>query len=316
MPLNLKSVNDFTSKSPTVFIIVQILLGILIGYLIYLLALIAIRADRLVIDQKYDLNGKRSVPIVDGYAETSSLHGKFFNTQQTFMQNYLPIKPSVNLKGGAQFTYSLWLHVDNPDEAKNKCIFLKGDASKYDFKVTDKVVGYPKENRERIVYCPMLCFGDQPMEFVVSFNTFNKMNEELKVTRVSNDNPNMRQNLMSLFTGKWVMITIVFEDNIPINDFENGVIVKFYVNDTLYQVGKYSGGLKQNNGDLYLFPNDYPVPNCKVSNLIYYNYALTPIEIKNIADRGPSKKLANPPTFSFVSSSSLSDYNRLDIYNL
>lgn len=316
MGFNLKSVQDVSSKNPKMFIIIQILLGILIGYLIYVLSLIAIRADRLVIDEKYDLNGKKSVQIIDGYAETSSLHGKHFNTQSTYLSNYLPIRPSVNLKGGAQFTYSLWLNVENPEEAKNKCIFLKGDANKYDFKVIDNVVGYPKETKDRIVYCPMLSFGDEPMEFVVSFNTFNKMNEELKVTRITNDNSNMRQNLLSLFTGKWVLITIVFEDNIPINDFENGVVLKFYINDTLYHVGKFSGGLKQNNGDLYLFPNDYPVPNCKVSNFTYFNYALTPIEIRGIADRGPSTKLANPPTFSFISPSMMSDYNRLDIYNI
>jgi hypothetical protein len=299
------------------FKLLQIVLGVLLVYVIYLVALVAVKADSLGINSKLDLNKKQKVAIIDGYAESSqfSYENGVFNTSVPSAFDYLPVRPSVNLRGGAQFTYSLWLNLGSSDYARdiqNKCIFLKGDAQKYNYSVkTD--LGNLSTN-ERISFCPMMCFGANEMEFSIYFNTFHNLRETFDVRKLESTNSAIRHNLMNLYSKKWLLITVVFEDNAPINDFENGILVKFYINDVLYQSASYASALRQNNGQLHMFP-DGPVSNCKISNFAYYNYAVTDAEIKKVADEGPSNKPTEAVTKSFISQSWLSDYNRLDIYN-
>jgi hypothetical protein len=110
------------------------------------------------------------------------------------------------------------------------------------------------------------------------------------------------------------LITIVFEDNIPINDFENGLSVKFYINEQLYNSATYPTMLKQNNGDLYLFPEG-SLNKTMFSIMQYFNYALGTKEIQASYRQGPSSRSTSSVTTSFISPMMLSDKNHLDIYN-
>lgn len=318
MAMNLGNMKNMLSQKRNSFsnIIIQIVAGVIIVYAIYLISLVAVKADKLGIDSKFDTNKKQKVVIIDGYADSSVYAGNFgtINTAVPTLYNYVPVRPSVNLKGGAQFTYSIWLYVRSSGENyANKCIFLKGDKRKYDYTLQD-TKGQIKNINDRIAFCPMFCFGNNPMEFKVYFNTIHKIKEMMEVRKLSADNTVFRRNLLNLFNDKWVMITITFEDNIPINDFENGLMVKFYVNDTLYQTNRYNSTLKQNNGSLYMFP-DGTIDSCRLSNFVYYNYAASDKEIRDMANFGPSTKPVEMVTKSFISPMMLSDYNRLDIYN-
>lgn len=316
----LEKMQDNSGNTKVLWIIVQVALGVLLVYVIYLLALLAIRADKLGIDEKKDITKKRMVTIIDGYSD-SSLHagelGKI-NTTVEAKPDFVPIRPSVNLRGGSQFSYSLWLSLSSTDYVKddiqNKCIFLKGDDQKYNFEILTNKITDKMGTEDRITFCPMLCFGAHEMEFFVYFNTLHNMKETFEVRKYDSENSATRHNLLNLYSKKWIMITIVFEDNIPINDFENGILVKFYINDLLYQTGRFASALRQNNGLLYLFP-DGPIPNCRFADFVYYNYAVTEDEIKKKSDMGPSTKPSIPPNTGIVPSSWISDYNRLDIYN-
>lgn len=298
-------------------IVVQMFLGLIILYVIYLLALLAIKADELYIDDKFNINKKGKVLILDGYADSSqfSMEQGFINTSAMQMTNYVPINPSVNLRGGAQFTYTMWLYLGTTSEdTANKCIFLKGDKERYPYTIKNNKTGQMKEVNDRISFCPMLATGPNLMDFDMHFNTLTKIKESFEIRRLESSNSSLRHNLLSLFSDKWVMLTFTFEDNIPINDFENGIVVKFWVNDTLYQTGYFNGALKQNNGNLYLFP-DGAIPTCRLCNFAYFNYCATLNEMQELYIKGPTNKPAVPITKSFISPSFISDYNRLDIYN-
>ena len=120
-------------------------------------------------------------------------------------------------------------------------------------------------------------------------------------------------------------MTIVFEDNIPINDFENGILVRVYLNDTLYQIEKIASTLRQNRGDLELFP-DGAIHNCKIANMKYYNYALSDAEIKNDTSSRPdiektasstTKKNDQHQSFDTVAKNHLDVYNRwIEMWNV
>lgn len=304
-----------------IHIIAQVSIGVVATYLVYLGALAVMNVDKLVQDEKAEVANKRRVPIIDGFIDASTT-GVRFNTSTPLAKNYLPIRPSVNMKGGAQFTYSFWLFVDADASVANKTIFLKGDSKYYKFMVTDnanKKLG-PKLRNDQMVFCPKVAFGADANSFEVHFNTFDKYNEVLTIDRIKSGDTVYRNNLISTLVKTWFMVTIVFEDNAPLNDFESGIMVKFYVNDVIYKTGSYKSGLKQNNGDLVLFPNSDPITNTKVSNFKYFNYALSSQEISKLVASGPnlnstSATITGSGSSSLQSPVTLSDYNTLDIFN-
>lgn len=301
-------------------IVLQVCVGLVATYILYVIALAVMRVDKLTIDERNDVVKKRSVSVVDGFIDASTPSIRF-NTTLPMANNYMPIRPSVNIKGGAQFTYSFWMYVD-PSASSSiayKTIFLKGDPSSYHFSVRDRTTTQEQtyERHEPMVFCPLLRFGKNEKTFELCFNTLNKYDEVMRVSVMKSDNSLYRNNLISTLTSTWFMITVTFEDNVPINDFENGIQVKFYINDVMYQVAKYRSALKQNNGDLCLFPNDVPMTGVKVSNMKYFNYVIPESDIRNLALAGANTTASKVYMTSMSNKPPvLSDYNKLDIYNV
>lgn len=283
----------------TTSIIIQIVAGIVFTYIIYVISLFTVRADKLSVQTVHVTSGKQEVPIVRGVLSTSEVSSgsadNKWNTTVPFLFNYLPITPSTNNRGGAQFSYAFWLYVGNPQDALGKALFLKGDAHRYVYEVRERhfdhlrgeeVLGNAQRLRERAIFCPLFSFGSDNLEFDVSFNTLHNMNQTMKIKRIRSENTLQRHNLHGLFPKSWFHITVVFEDNVPINDFEQGLLVRFYINSTMYQMEKYNTTLKQNRGNFVLFP-DGPIKDTKISNLSYFNYALTEDEIRNRISHKP-----------------------------
>ena len=277
--------------------LIQFVVGLVVVFIINFFSLLAMRADKLFIDEKYDYTMKRKTVVVTGIL--SPTISQSFNTTSIFAKQYMPINPSVNVKGGAQFTYMFWLKILDANAVSNQVLFMKGDPTVYTYTQNLSRAGDTQTTQvtDLAVFCPMFKFGSNPNEYVIQFNTFNNMNEQLFVQQIQSANNVMRQNLISIVgVNNWVMITLIFEDNIPINDFENGLAVKFYVNDLLYQSGTYPTAMKQNKGDLVLFPkigNKQPISGCQISNFIYYNYAVGDNEIIIQYTRGPNMSMSS-----------------------
>jgi hypothetical protein len=307
------------AKRDYVSIIIQVAVGIIVSYLIYLVALHIMSVDKLVIDEKYDLAKKKTVMIMDGSIDASSKNIRF-NTTMPVSNNYLPIRPSVNIKGGAQFTYSFWLFKDSGADCADKILFIKGDDRRYNFSIQDNLntkVPIIEKMNEHMVFCPMVKFGADPSTFEVKFNTLDRYDEVMKIEKLQSSDSVYRNNLLSTLENAWCMITVSFEDNILISDFENGILCKFYVNDILYKVGRFASALKQNQGDMILFPNTTPISNVKLSNLTYYNYVLSEKEIQAKVQKGPSIVSSSASVTSLSKKPPvLSDYNKLDVYNM
>lgn len=312
-------------NSPT-GIIIQVIVGIVITYIIYIIGLFVTRSSTIVEFKSVVPKEKTEVVIIDGVLNSSEVAKKsvenVFNTTIPFMRNYIPIVPSLNTQGGAQFSYSFWIFVGNPIKAakERKAIFLKGDKKRYRYLQTTHngtLTGTSRRTYDRTIFCPMVSFGSENLDFEIKFNTFHNMNETIHVQRIENENSLVRNNLQSLFSKTWFKMTMVFEDNVPINDFEKGIMVRIYLNDTLYQMERIQSTLRQNRGDLYIFPDD-AIPNCKIADFKYYNYALTDDEVRRTTTRTPNiekngsttdAKSAEEHAFDTVAR------NHLDIYN-
>lgn len=329
---------------------VQIIVGIVVAIFIYFLSLWILGREVLV-SQASGTTSKQRVLILDGYAESTVVAGTQWSTVNPNSQNYVMLDRSYNRKGGAQFSYSIWVQIRDTSSINGQTLFMRGDPSLYNWtkKVGDTAA---TSATDVLIKSPRVRFGSSFDEgLVVEFNT---IQDPQGGSIVIKPNPNpipvagqspaslttfdetMRQNIWNLTRDRWAMLTFTFEDGVAINEFENGIIFRFYLNDVLYKTQGVQGALRQNVGDVYLLPaiNNDPgiqnnpnqkgytvgqgpgaIANTTIGNLSYFNYALGLAEVSALFRQGPPK---NPATFGVGPVGEplfLSMYNKLDVYN-
>jgi hypothetical protein len=109
---------------------------------------------------------------------------------------------------------------------------------------------------------PGLYISPNTNELIVVMNTFNVINEQVKI-------PNFPMN-------KWVHV-VIRDTNNALDVYINGALAKRHILTSVP---------KQNHGDVYVSSNGGFAGN--LSDLRYYNYALQPGQIATIANKGPN----------------------------
>lgn len=303
--------------------VLQLVGGIVIVIGLYYGSLFVLHQDKLVKDMEVDVRKPQRIMIVDGFIETPLIADVQFNTLDPRAASYLSLPRSYNRQGGAQFTYQFWMFVNDtlPATVANKMIMMRGDTKSYRW--SDKS-GHVYN--DIAIACPSISFGDTFDQIKIGFNTLDVIGN----TYVTNSDAIANgmdgvsnRNLLKLTSKRWVLYTVVFEDNTPINEFEDGIKLRLFVNDVLYDYATYAGQtLRQNNGPLVLFPktakNDSGgIKQAKIGNLAYYNYAQDASDVKQVYDQGPPSVRANIQGTNDTVGQPLylSEYNKLDIYN-
>jgi hypothetical protein len=318
--------------NPALFIFLQVLVALIVVLILYMITLVVINTDALVIDADDRVKQNEETKIITGFANVSKLAGRSYNTINPFADNFKKIAKSLNDRGGAQFTYQFWMKVEDTDPLnyKDLIILMKGDNRKFNRSLYNpgnkqKTSG-DDFSGEYTIGCPIIKFGDSYKQMVVEFNTNNNPKASMIVNADGSLNPLFKRNILSLSPANWYMITFVFEDNFSFaSGSENGIKVTLYINDFAYQVASAStdpllrnNTLKQNDGNLFLFPNVSQAKDfMKIGNINYYNYAMSHSDVENSFAKGP-------PKFEFVESDPtnsskpafLTAYNSLDIYNM
>jgi hypothetical protein len=191
-----------------------------------------------------------------------------------------------------------------------------GDKTKYQYNITKGT--NTTVNNNYLIMCPFFGFGNNIYEFKVRFNTSHKVDEELYIENSASSNDAYRKNIMSILRNNWIMFTVIFEDNMPINDFENGIRVQVYLNDIMFKTGYFQGMLKQNMGKLSFFP-DGSLPGVKLSTMKYFNYALNSEDVKSLYKDLPSNSKPAALVKNAMNNTmavDLSTKNLLDLYNI
>jgi hypothetical protein len=330
--------------------ILQAVIAIVIVLFVLILARWAMNNDIQTLGNKYDEQAKTKVAIINGQVSNTQ-PARSYNTRYTSAGRgtFLPIKPSINRKGGAQFTYSFWLNLEDPaallqwmskkrtsmittDVAASGTytLFLHGDRMYHEY-VRDTATTYG-----RIAVCPAVYLNEN-MDLIIEFNTSKQLKERVTIESKHDYNTLKRHNLTSLQPNKWTMYTIMISDNMPASDFEDGIQVRTYVNETFYNVYKSPNAtLMTNQGLFWVFP-DQPTQNesgslktlsfgsqqlealassaLRMSDLTYYNYVLSDADIAKRVKNGPNLNLHIDETKN-NDILSASAYNKLDIYNL
>lgn len=175
-----------------------------------------------------------------------------------------PILRSNNEREGMEFTWSVWLFVDDFSYKENeyKHVFHKGNDN-----INSEGINYPN-NGPGVYLMPRISNNAGDMAGLkIIMNTFNKINEEVIIT-------NMPLN-------KWVNVIIrVTKQN----------QMDVYISGTLTKRHMLSGVPKQNYGDVYVSMNGGFSGN--TADLRYFENALGTNKIKSIVDKGPNTKYA------------------------
>lgn len=164
---------------------------------------------------------------------------------------------SVNQAGGIEFTWSVWILIDDLQymAGKYKHIFHKGNDD-----IAENGLNFPNNG-------PGLYIAPNTNALVVIMNTFNVINEEIIISDIP--------------LNKWINVIIRCKDT-TLDVYINGIVTKSV---------KLMGVPKQNYGDVYIaMDNGF---SGYISNLAYYNYSTSMTTIREIMQKGPNTNVVS-----------------------
>lgn len=198
--------------------------------------------------------------LIDGMVDAKQL---IVIPQDPDTSGSVTISRSVNATEGIEFTWSVWIFIDDLtyNTGKYRCVFYKGnDFAQNQDTSTDQPQGLNFPNNAPGVY-----LTPHANNLVVIMNTFNVINEEIIVDDIP--------------LNKWVNIIIRCQNN----------TLDIYINGSIIKSHSLHGVPKQNYGDVYVAPNGGF--SGYISNLWYYDYALGTSEISKLSSKGPNTKM-------------------------
>lgn len=328
-----------SSERTTLETAIQVTVGVAIVALIYLLSLWVMQRDRVLDHEVSEMRPTElAVDVLRGYGSAERLSSLRWSTANQNAGSFLPLLPSYNRRGGVQFTYSFWVKVDTRGggaELANQVLLLRGDKRNFRWRritgaapVADGGTGGGETAEDFgpavLVKCPLIRFGESFDELVVEYNTLHDPSSSFKVSSSPLPGPGERRNALSLMQGRWAMLTFAFEDNVGISSFEDGLMVRFYLNDALYHTHRQPGALRRNQGDFFLAPTFHAGNHAATAasggltmgDVRFFNYAVAPKDVERLFSRGqPLKEARELQQRGDADPLYLSEYNRLDIYN-
>jgi len=188
--------------------------------------------------------------------------------QDPRLKNSQPIYRSANQQDGIEFTYSVWLMIDDiKDNGQYKHIFHKGNDG-FSMGRTPDGMNFPNN-------APGLYLGKDPHDLnslVVVMNTYDPNDSTSQTTIME------KVIVQDIPLNKWFHVAIRLE----------GKQLDTYVNGMIVNRTELRGVPKQNYGDVYVSVNGGF--DGEMSNLFYNDYALSVNEINRMVSSGPNLK--------------------------
>jgi hypothetical protein len=177
---------------------------------------------------------------------------------------------SNNQNDGIEFTWSIWIFINNPTilmDGNYKHIFSKGNSESYE-SGSIFINGIPLNN------APGLYIGS-------STDSKSVTTQNLLLVMNTYNNPMETIEINSIPINKWVNVVIRCQNT----------VIDIYINGIITQSSQLSGVPKQNYGDVYTSLNGGF--SGYISNLWYYNYALSSSDIMGLSQKGPNMKMVS-----------------------
>jgi hypothetical protein len=176
--------------------------------------------------------------------------------QDPTVDGAIPVLRSVNDITGIEFTWSVWIYIDDFQYKQNeyKHVFHKGNDN---INLSEAPLGLNFPNN-----APGLYITPKTNDLLVLMNTFDNIKEEVVVEDIP--------------LNKWVNVIIRASAQNQLDVYINGALVKRHI---------LSGVPKQNYGDVYASMNGGF--SGYTSDLRYFNTAIGMNKIQSIVDSGP-----------------------------
>jgi hypothetical protein len=208
----------------------------------------------------YFLAPTNSPKLINGMVDAKQL---IVIPQDPSAEGAITINRSVNANEGIEFTWSVWIFIDDLtyNNGKYRCVFYKGnDYANNPNATNEETQGLNFPNN-----APGLYLAPNTNSLIVMMNTFNVINEEITIDDIP--------------LNKWVNVIIRCQNN----------TLDVYINGSIIKSHSLHGVPKQNYGDVYVAPNGGF--SGYISNLWYYNYALGTTEIARLTNKGPNTNM-------------------------
>jgi hypothetical protein len=178
----------------------------------------------------------------------------------------IPIERSSNKDDGIEFTWSVWLYIDDLTykQGQFRHIFHKGNDN---INLTKQPKGMNMPNN-----APGLYISPNTNGIVIVMNTFNNIVEEISIDNIP--------------IKKWFNVIIRC----------NGNVLDVFINGTLTRRHILGGVAKQNYGDVYVSMNGGF--SGYTSSLRYFNHAIGTSKILSITNDGPNMKMLSSSSLS------------------
>lgn len=169
----------------------------------------------------------------------------------------IPIQRSVNKKEGLEFTWSVWMYIDDLTYRENEYrhVFHKGNDN---INLTNVPIGMNQPNNG-----PGLYIAPSTNNLVVVMNTFNKINEEVVIEDIP--------------INKWINVIIRVSYQNRLDVYINGRLARRHILNSVP---------KQNYGDVFVSMNGGFSGH--TSSLRYFTNAIGTNEIQSIVNDGPN----------------------------
>ena len=176
--------------------------------------------------------------------------------QDPSVKGAIPIVRSVNDATGIEFTWSVWMYIDDFSYKQNeyKHVFHKGNDN-INMSVQPLGLNFPNN-------APGLYITPKVNNLLVLMNTFDNIKEEVEIEDIP--------------LNKWINVIIRTSNQNQLDVYINGSLVKRH---------HMSGVPKQNYGDVYASMNGGF--SGYTSELQYFNNAIGMFKIQSIVDAGP-----------------------------
>jgi len=202
---------------------------------------------------KWFLTPNGSPKIIDGMIDGRQM---IVVPQNPNSEGAFTVARSVNGPAGIEFTWCIWVFIDDTQSNTFRHIFHKGNYG------IDPNSGLNSPNN-----APGLYIAPGKNALTIIMNTYNNITEDTTIENIP--------------LNKWVNVVIRCRN----------INLDVYINGTITKSVELSGVPRQNYGDIYIAANGGF--SGFISNLWYFDYGLGVSAINNIVKAGPNTKLAN-----------------------
>jgi|TARA_Y100000768_G_scaffold388907_1_gene388556 hypothetical protein len=180
--------------------------------------------------------------------------------QDPSIKGSIPIMRSVNDAQGMEFTWSVWMYIDDFTYKQNeyKHVFHKGND---DINVTNPPIGLNYPNN-----APGLYITPDTNDLIVIMNTFDTINETVLIKDIP--------------LNKWINVIIRLNNQHQLDIYINGTLTKRHM---------LKGVAKQNYGNVYVSMNGGF--SGYTSELRYFGSAIGTNKIQDIVNKGPNMNM-------------------------